>query len=139
MVRLLEKEQFKRCLLVESKRCSCYICGTWRSKEVGGLKSSYGKNGGGWGDQTTKKGQFLWAEFTPLLVYMNYPPISTPVGIKRVLWYALHNIPSCQNFISTRQLGESLNQVFSLDLHLGILLIFFLSICKCQLNESLLF
>ena len=43
---------------------SCYICGTWRSKEVEALKSSYrGKLREGTGESHTRskeEGQFLW-------------------------------------------------------------------------------
>ena len=34
---------------------SCYICGTWRSKEVGGFKSSNGGKG-----KSHKEGESLW-------------------------------------------------------------------------------
>ena len=34
---------------------SCHICGTWRSKEVGGLKLSYGRKGNKQEEQTKNK------------------------------------------------------------------------------------
>ena len=62
-------------------------------------------------------------------------PISTSFGVIKVLWYALHNIPSHWNLISTGQLekNQSLIYFFSLDLLCHYW--FFLSICKWQLNE----
>ena len=35
---------------------SCYVCGTWRSKEVGGLKLSYG----GKGEKPQTREPFMW-------------------------------------------------------------------------------
>ena len=46
-------------------------------------------------------------------------PISTPFGVIRVLWHALHNIPSYQTLISTRQLEKKqslMKKIFSVDL-----------------------
>ena len=38
-----------------------------------------------------------------LLSKFRYLPISASFGVKRVIWYSLHNIPSYENLISTRQ------------------------------------
>ena len=59
---------------------TCYIYGTWRSKTVGGLKSLYREKR----DKPHKGGIFMGSpshkkipgELTPLLVYLNYLPIS---------------------------------------------------------------
>ena len=105
MVRLLEKVQFKRCLLVSQwrpnlptwavslawlgtseetrarrKLCilpshSCYIYGTSRSKEVGEFKVIVWREAERWELQSQR-----W--------------ISVSFGVKRVPWQALHNIPS---------------------------------------------
>ena len=74
---------------------------------------------------------------------------SASFGVKRVIWYALHNIPSYQNLICTRQVGkiliiESWRQIrkkFESVFLLGssFTLLIFLSICKSQLNENVLF
>ena len=53
---------------------SCYICGTWRSKEVGGLMLSYGGKG-----KATKRGTFMGShkkiprELTTELLYLELP------------------------------------------------------------------
>ena len=76
------------------------------------------KGMGARGVKPQRGGRFLWGrEFTPQLVY------KASFGVKRVLWYAIHNIHSCQNLISTRQLGKykSLDQVSFLDLLLHYL------------------
>ena len=44
------------------------------------------------GQATKGWGIILWEELNPQLVYLNYPPISAPFDVKRVLWYAVHNI-----------------------------------------------
>ena len=66
---------------------SCFIYGTWRSKEVGGLKPSYGGKGG----KPRTKGEIfmreshkeLPVELTPQVFYLNYQPISASFGVKR--------------------------------------------------------
>ena len=53
---------------------NCYICGTWRSKEVGGLMLSYGGKG-----KATKRGTFMGShkkiprELTTELLYLELP------------------------------------------------------------------
>ena len=42
----------------------------------------------GWGNS------YGW-ELVSQLVYLNYLPISASFGLKRVLWYSLHNVPIC--------------------------------------------
>ena len=72
---------------------SYYIYGTWRSKNVGGLKSSYGGNGGKWqrgyvygGPHPIKNSLVGYpGELTPQLVCLNYLPIPTSFGVKRVI------------------------------------------------------
>ena len=68
-----------------------------------------------------RKGQTFMGEvgeMTPQWVYLNHLSIPENSGVKKVLWYAMHNISSCLNLINTRQLGknQSLNQFFSLNL-----------------------
>ena len=52
-----------------------------------------GGGGGGGGGGEGGGGGFM-GELIPQLFYQNYLPISASFGVKRVLWYALYNIPS---------------------------------------------
>ena len=68
---------------------SCFICGTWRSKEVGGLKLSYGGKG-----KSHKQEELLWGaikklpkELTTELLYLELPTISASCGVKRYMHY----------------------------------------------------
>ena len=76
---------------------SCYIYGTWRSKdvemfkitlwreaEVGKLQKVEGR----------QEGTFYGIVDSPGFLSENYLPISASFGLKRVLWHAIHNIPS---------------------------------------------
>ena len=45
---------------------SCYIYGTWRSKEVGGLNSSYGGKLKGEATKSKGRGALFIGELTPL-------------------------------------------------------------------------
>ena len=71
-------------------RChSCYICGTWRSKEIGDLKLSYGDKG-----KSHQQGELLWdvikkltKELTTELLYLELPTISASCGVKRYMHY----------------------------------------------------
>ena len=70
-------------------------------------------------------------ELTTELLYLELPTISASCGVKRYMHYI--------RFLLTKTHKQrSLNQFFLLDLFLFTLLIF-LSICKWQLNEHLLF
>ena len=70
-------------------------------------------------------------ELTIKLLYLELPTISASCGVKRYMHYI--------RFLLTKTHKQrSLNQFFLLDLFLFTLLIF-LSICKWQLNEHLLF
>ena len=71
---------------------SCYIYGTWRVKEVGGLNSSYGGKLNGGSYKVKGSGALFMGELTPQVFYQNYLPISTSFDLKRVPWYVLHNI-----------------------------------------------
>ena len=97
---------------------SCYIYGNWRSKEVGNSKSWYGEENGGTGSQTAKG----WAVFMGEGVYPSASLYSV-FWCKKSSMICIHNIHSCQNLISTRQLGKykSLNQVSFLELLLHYL------------------
>ena len=72
---------------------SCYICGTWRSKEVGGLKLSYGGEG-----KSHKQEELLWGAIRKLprkliteLLYLELPACFSLLWCKKI--YALHKIP----------------------------------------------
>ena len=73
---------------------NCYICGTWRSKEVGGLMLSYGGKG-----KATKRGTFMGShkkiprELTTELLYLELPTYSASWGVIIYMQY-LHKIPS---------------------------------------------
>ena len=72
---------------------SCYIYGTWRSKEVGGFKTIVWRETGGGGGATYKVkggGAIFMGELTPQLFYQNYLPISVFFGVKMYT----HYIPS---------------------------------------------
>ena len=75
---------------------NCYICGTWRSKEVGGLKLSYG----GQGEKPLTRGAIkkLPRELTTELFYLELPTYFSLFWCKKA--YALHMIPSYYNLIS---------------------------------------
>ena len=115
--------------------CLVIICGTWRSKEVarGFLNLSYRGKG-----KSHKQEELLWGtikilpkELTTELHYLELPTISASCGVKRYMHYI--------RFLLTKTHKQrSLNQFFLLDLFLFTILIF-LSICKWQLNEHLLF
>ena len=65
---------------------SCYIYGTWRSKEVGSLKSSYGGKLKGGSKHKVKRGRaFFMGVLTPQVFYQNYLPILDSFVFKRVL------------------------------------------------------
>ena len=64
---------------------SCYVYGTWRSKEVGGLNSSY-EGRLKWGSHKVEGRVFLFmGELTPQVFYQKYLPISAFFDLKRVL------------------------------------------------------
>ena len=74
--------------------CSFYICGTWRSKEVRGLKLSYRGKG-----KNHKQEDLLWGaikrlprELATELVYLELPTYLSLLWCKKI--YALHKIPS---------------------------------------------
>ena len=73
---------------------SCYTYVTWRSKKVGDLKSSHGRKRGH-ATKGGKGGGSYGVALNSQLVYLNYLPIPVSFDVKRVLSYALHNIPSC--------------------------------------------
>ena len=65
-----------------------YIYGTWRRKEVRGLKLWYGGKLKGEKSQRAEQGAIFmgdWGNLTPQLVYLNYLPISVFLGVKRDL------------------------------------------------------
>ena len=73
---------------------NCYICGTWRSKEVERLKLSYGEKG-----KSHKQEDLLWGaiknlpkELTTELLYLELPTYFSLLWCKKI--YALHKIPS---------------------------------------------
>ena len=73
---------------------SCYICGTWRSKQVGGLKLSYGGK-----EKSHKQEDLLWGaikklprELTTELLYLELPTFFSLLWCKNI--YALHKILS---------------------------------------------
>ena len=76
-------------------RChSCYICGTWRSKEIGDLKLSYGDKG-----KSHQQGELLWdvikkltRELTTELLYLELHTFFSVLLGKKI--YVLHRIPS---------------------------------------------
>ena len=76
-------------------RChSCYICGTWRSKEIGGLKLSYGGKG-----KSHQQGELLWdvikklpRELTTALLYLELHTYFSLLLGKKI--YVRHKIPS---------------------------------------------
>ena len=76
-------------------RChSCYICGTWRSKEIGDLKLSYGDKG-----KSHQQGELLWEvikkltrELTTELLYLELHTFFSVLLGKKI--YVLHRIPS---------------------------------------------
>ena len=73
---------------------SCYICGTWRSKEVGRLKLSFG----GKGESHTQEDLLghhkkkLPRGLTTELLYLELPNYFSILWCKNI--YALHKIPS---------------------------------------------
>ena len=74
---------------------SWYICGTWRSKEVGGLSLSYG----GKEKSCNKQEELLWGairklpiKLTTELLYPELPALFNLLWCKKI--YALDNIPS---------------------------------------------
>ena len=76
---------------------SFYICGTWRSKEVGGLKLSYGRKG-----KRRTQEKLLWGaikklpmELTTELLYLELPTYFSFLWPKKI--YVLHMIPPYQN------------------------------------------
>ena len=112
--------------------CLVIICGTWRCKR-GFLNLSYREKG-----KSHKQEELLWDTIKNLpkelineLPYLELPTISAFCGVKIYMHYII--------FLLTKTHKQrSLNQFFLLDLFLFTLLIF-LSICKWQLNEHLLF
>ena len=71
-----------------------YICGIWKSKEVEGLKLSYGEKG-----KSHKQEDLLWGaiknlpkELTTELLYLELPTYFSLLWCKKI--YALHKIPS---------------------------------------------
>ena len=99
--------------------------------EVGGFRVIIWRKAEAEGEETTKpKRDNFYGGVDPQLFYQNCLPISAFFDVKRVLWCALCNIPSCLNLIRTRQLGknQSLNQFCSSELILRYW--FFLIICK---------
>ena len=76
-------------------RChSCYICGTWRRKEAGGLKLSYGGEG-----ESYKQEELLWGAIRKLSRELNTGPLNVELpAYFSLLWckkiHALHKIPS---------------------------------------------
>ena len=91
---------------------NCYICGTWRSKEVGGLMLSYGGKG-----KSHKKRNFLWGatkklpcELTVGLLYLESPTYFSLLWCKNI--YAL---PTWDSFLLKLH-KQSWDQFFLLDL-----------------------
>ena len=84
---------------------------------------------------------YFMEELTPQLFYQNYLPISASFVVKRILWYALRNIPSYWNFISTRPRSawekSKFESVFLLESSFTLLI--FLSIRKSELRENVHF
>ena len=73
---------------------SCYICGTWERKEVGGLKLSHGGKG-----KSHNQEDLLWgaikklpSELTPELIYLELRTYVSLFWCKNI--YALPKIPS---------------------------------------------
>ena len=70
---------------------SCYICGTWRSKEVarGFLKISYRRKGKSHKQEEPLSGTIkkLPKELTTELLYLELPTISASCGVKRYMHY----------------------------------------------------
>ena len=71
----------------------CYVCGTWRSKEVGGWKLSYGGKG-----KSQKQEKLLWGtirklpkELTTDLLYLELPAYFILLWCKKNI-YILHKI-----------------------------------------------
>ena len=96
----------------------CYICGTWGSKEVGGLKLSYGGTG-----KCHKQKKLLWGAIRKQLNYSmwNYQPISTSCGVKRYMHYI--RFPLTKNSLAKFESIFPLGSFF-------IYIIDFLSICE---------
>ena len=117
---------------IDNGCCLVIICWTWRSK-MGFLNLSYRGKG-----KSHKQEEFLWGTINKLpneliteLHYLELPTISASCGVKRYMHYI--------RFLLTKSHKQrSLNQFFLLDLFWFTLLIF-LSICKWQRNEHLLF
>ena len=84
---------------------------------------------------------YFMRKLTSQLFYQNYLPISISFSVKRVLLYALRNIPSYKNLISTRELSVWEKSKFDSVFFLwsSSTLLSFLSICKSELNEDVLF
>ena len=61
---------------------SCYIYGTWKSKDGGGLKSSYRGKLEGKGNHEVKGGGHVLLEVDLSAIYQNYLPISVSFGVK---------------------------------------------------------
>ena len=64
---------------------SCYIYGTWRSKELGGFKVTIWREAEGWKPQNQKWEAPFMEESTTQVFYLNYFPISAFFNLKRVL------------------------------------------------------
>ena len=91
---------------------NCYICGTWRSKEVEGLMLSYGGKG-----KSRKKRNFLWGatkklpwELTIGLLYLESPTYFSLLWCKNI--YAL---PTYNSFL-LKPHKQSWDQFFLLNL-----------------------
>ena len=73
---------------------SCYICGTWRSKEVGGFKVIIWRKG----EKPQTRGPFMGhhkklpRELTTELLYLELPTFFSLLWCKNI--YALHKILS---------------------------------------------
>ena len=107
---------------------SCYICRTWGSKEVGGSKLSF------WGKGKSHKQEDLLRvaikklprELTTDILNLELPTYFSLLWCSNI--YAQHKIPSYWNLINKVWINFS-----------NICIIDFLSICKWQLNEYLIF
>ena len=103
---------------------SCYICGSWKSKKVGGLKLSYRGKG-----KSHKQKELLWGaikkpprELTTELLYLELPTYFSLLQCKTI--YTLYKEDS---FLLKPQ-KQSSNQFFLLRLFLFIILIFFVNL-----------
>ena len=130
MGRDFTESQWSGAKWIDKSCCVVIICGIWKSKSWF-LNLSYRGIG-----KSHKQEEFLWGkklpkELTTELNYLELPTISASCCVKRYMHYI--------RFLLTKTRKQrSLNQFFLLGLFLFTLLIF-LSICKWQLNDHLLF